>query len=333
MAELRTLLIRYVQGKCNPEEIVLLKNWIRTEEGERILEEFIEAQWKLPDEHTTVESNLLFEKIQQNISKKNDQVWNERFVPYAHIGKYAASLIFIILSTLFLFHYLNREEPQPREVSLLTKETQKGQKRTLNLTDGTRVVLNAESKLTFPEHFSDTLRVVYLSGEAFFEVEEDKNRPFVVQTSNIHIQVLGTSFNLHAYEEDSLTQVALLEGKVSVQSAQENNGKFAMELTPGEMSSYHKSGRNFTKDTFDIKAMSGWKDGILYFKDADYDKITRTLERWYGVEFTYKGNGKPIWRYNGEFDDQSLEYVLESISYACKFSYALKDTQVIIHNP
>ncbi|MEK6481311.1 FecR domain-containing protein [Catalinimonas sp. 4WD22] len=332
MAELRTLLIKYFQGKCNPEEIVLLKKWIHSEEGEHMLEEFIEAQWGLPDDHTTEESNLLFEKIQQNLSKETP-VWNKRFIPYSHIGKYAASLIFIILSTLFLFHYLNREEPQPREVSMLTKETQKGQKRTLNLTDGTRIVLNAESKLIFPERFSDTLRVVYISGEAFFEVAEDKNRPFIVQTSSIHIQVVGTSFNLNAYEEDSLTQVALVQGKVNVQSTQQYYGKLAMELTPGEMASYHKSGRNFTKDTFDIMAMSGWKDGILYFKDADYDKIIRTLERWYGVEFTYNGNGKPIWRYNGEFEDKSLEYVLESISYACKFSYTLKDTQVFINNP
>ncbi|MDF9801288.1 transmembrane sensor [Catalinimonas alkaloidigena] len=330
MAELRTLLIRYFQGKCNPEEIVLLKKWIRSEEGERILEEFIDAQWKLPDDYTTVESNLLFEKIQQNISKKTP-VWNERFVPYSHIGKYAASLLFFILSTLFLFHYLNRQEPQVREVSMFTKETQKGQKRTLNLTDGTRIVLNAESKLTFPEHFSDTLRLVCLTGEAFFEVAEDKNRPFIVHTSSIDIQVLGTSFNLHAYEEDSFAQVALLQGKVSVQSTQKKYGELVMELTPGEMASYNKSDQSFTKNAFDIKSTSGWKDGILYFKNAGYDEIIKRLEHWYGVRFTHEGNDKPLWMYNGEFENKSLEYVLESISYACKFSYTLKDTQVIIN--
>jgi transmembrane sensor len=333
MADPRTLLLKYLQGKCSPDEISLLSKWIDSEEGKRILEELIAQQWNLPEQSTPLASEKIYARIHQQISKKKPE---QLVIPHPvfRMGRYAAALGFILLSVFFIYQAMNHKaEPLTREVPVLSKTTQKGQKRTLTLTDGTRIVLNAESALTFPERFSDTLRTVFLQGEAFFDVAEDKNRPFIVNTPTIHIQVLGTSFNLSAYQDDSLSNVALLQGKVHVQQNQADPNQPALALKPGEMATYHKHSQHLSTGDFDVKAISAWKDGILYFNNAGYQEITQVLERWYGVQFAYEGKKQPVWLYKGEFEDKSLEYVLESISYACKFSYQLKDNQVMIYNP
>lgn len=326
----RALVEKYQQGKCTAEEMAFLKQWIQTGEAAELLEEMIEQQWASEETHQlgTPESQPLYRKIQKHLFPNRLRT----LAPYrsyrAFAWKVAAALAFVVMATLLLIKPSEDQESLPMAESVtITKTTARGQKRTTMLPDGTKVVLNAESSLSYPEQFADSIRVVTLQGEGFFEVTKDSLRPFVVQTTTVETQVLGTSFNVRAYVEDTIAQVALVTGKVSVQSKDQ---KAVVLLTPGTMATYHRAQHTMDQTDDFPPTVTAWKDHILLFRHANYQTITTTLEQWYDVDFVNTADRQPDWQYNGEFEDKSLEYVLESISYACRFSYTIRDKKVII---
>ena len=155
------------------------------------------------------------------------------------------------------------------------------------LPDGTKVHLNAGSRLVYPEFFKDKHRTVFLMGEAFFDVKENKNRPFVVKTTDVKLKVLGTKFNVSAYSSDNVIETVLTEGKVSLEPL--NGGVFAksMELLPNQLASFDKGTQELVVNDVDVSNYVLWKDGILKFESTDLSRIVKRLERFYNVRFYY----------------------------------------------
>ncbi len=157
-----------------------------------------------------------------------------------------------------------------------------GGENTIVLSDGTRVKLNAESKLIYPTRFLNRQRTVFLEGEAFFDVTPDKTRPFVVQTRLGDVKVLGTRFNVNVYPEDSACCATLVEGRVAV-----NTPALArdMILEPGEQAVF--SGTQATKSEVELEEYVGWVKGLYTFKNKKLKDIMRTFERWYNIDVVY----------------------------------------------
>ncbi len=335
MIDKRLLLQKYIQGKCTPEELAFLRTWIKSEEAATPMEEIIEGYWNTSEESAAVQldSRQLFDKIELQLPEGKEKIVPQHKFRIPLIWKYAAIISMLIMASVFFTNRFtsSKEKLMAKEEILVIKEAKRGQKRTFELEDGTRVVLNAESNFSYPTHFSDTLRLVYLEGEAFFDVTPDPHRPFVVKTSTVETRVLGTSFNICAYPSNTVTNVALVTGKISVQDLPVGNTLGPLVLSPGEMAVYDKTSQMLSEKNFDVKSTTAWKDGVLYFQESDYTEITQTLGRWYDVTFKYQPGYVPQWQYNGEFEAKSLEYVLESLSYACKFSYSIQGKQVIIN--
>lgn len=156
------------------------------------------------------------------------------------------------------------------------------------LPDGTKVVLNAGSRLVYPEVFKDKNREVLLVGEAFFDVEHDSEHPFVVQTTDIRIQVLGTRFNVSAYPADKTIETVLTEGKVRLEK--NNAGIFSesIDLNPNELASFNKSTKKALVLSVDTENYTLWKDGLFKFESTDLNRIVKKLERYYNIHFHYK---------------------------------------------
>jgi len=207
----------------------------------------------------------------------------------------------------------------------ITKSTAKGQKANIALKDGSIVRLNAESSITFPESFSADKREVILKGEAFFEVKEDKNRPFLVSAYDVQTTVLGTSFNIQAYDAASVS-VALVTGSVKVNASTGDSTlkEATVVLSPGEQAVYDNASSTINIDIFDEKKWTAWKDGIIYFADADYRQVFERLARWYGVEFQFADAPTETWEYSGEFHDMSLELLLNTIGYSKGFDFQIQ---------
>lgn len=157
----------------------------------------------------------------------------------------------------------------------------------LLLPDGTKVYLNAGTRLVYPEFFVDKTREVFLVGEGYFEVSHDAEHPFVVQTTDVKVKVLGTKFNVSAYSSDNTIEAVLTEGKVSMYPV--NAGFFSggKELKPSQLASFDKSTREIQLKTVETDNYTLWKDGLFKFESTDLNRITKRLERFYNIRFLY----------------------------------------------
>ena len=156
------------------------------------------------------------------------------------------------------------------------------------LPDGTRVFLNAGSRLIYPENFSGKTREVFLVGEAYFDVKHDLNHPFIVQLNDLRVKVLGTRFNISAYSADNIIETVLAEGKVSMEK--NNAGLFdkVTELVPGQLASFDRTIQSINLKSVDANNYILWTKGLFQFESTDLSRITKRLERYYNIRFEYK---------------------------------------------
>jgi transmembrane sensor len=155
----------------------------------------------------------------------------------------------------------------------------------LSLTDGTKVWLNASSSITYPVAFTGNERKVSVTGEAYFEVEKGKI-PFIVQKGDMDVQVLGTHFNVNAYDDEAELKVTLLEGKVKVTEHKTQQSKL---LSPGEQAVLNQNSKLNTQNSVNLEQVMAWKEGVFDFSGADIQSVMRQLARWYNVQVDYTG--------------------------------------------
>jgi transmembrane sensor len=170
------------------------------------------------------------------------------------------------------------------EVSYNTITIPNGGQYQLILADGTKVWLNAASSLRFPTAFTGNKRTVELTGEAYFEVAKNKDKPFNVKTATQTVQVLGTHFNINAYSNETNVKTTLLEGSVKVYSA-----NVSVMISPGQQSVLESNGSFEIKRNLDTDEIVAWKNGIFQFNEADIQTVMRQIARWYNIDVEFKG--------------------------------------------
>ncbi|MEX2336254.1 MAG: FecR domain-containing protein [Fulvivirga sp.] len=249
----------------------------------------------------------------------------------------AAAVVSVLLVISFLLFERSIDNAIEKETAVekIVKENPLGQKSTIFLRDGSEIILNSGSRITYDETFGKTERQIYLEGEAFFKVAKNKHLPFKVFANGLVTTALGTSFNVKAYKEGENTKVTLLSGSVLVHNSTKD-GKDAVDplmLIPGEQAIYASGERkSLTKNTFDVQLETGWKDGIIVFKDESADNVFSYLEKWYGVKIAEVNQSSKKWNYSGQFQNMSLHGVLTSIGFTMGFEFLLKENNVkIIH--
>ncbi|MEO9145512.1 MAG: FecR domain-containing protein [Ginsengibacter sp.] len=176
-----------------------------------------------------------------------------------------------------------------------TITTPRGGQYQLTLADGSQVWLNAASSITFPTSFVGDTREVKITGEAYFEVAHNANMPFHVKVGNITVQVLGTHFNINAYEDEGVIKTTLLEGSVKVSEGKEN-----VMIEPGEQAQIkNPSDKIIVKKDVDMEEVVAWKNGLFQFDNTNIQDIMRKISRWYDVEVVFEGD-IPNTRFNGK---------------------------------
>jgi len=183
-----------------------------------------------------------------------------------------------ILSVTDNLAQLENEKPLQNRLEVPFKTTYK-----VVLQDGTRVWLNAGSTLDFPSEFSSRERKVQLSGEAYFEVTHNDKKKFVVETNGMSVQVLGTTFNVKAYKDESVIYTTLMEGSVSVK---DKSGRI-LKIVPGEQAAYDRDQNEMVMRFVDTSLYTSWKEGSFDFENAPLDDILRRVGRWYGLDIVY----------------------------------------------
>ncbi|WP_299528010.1 FecR family protein [uncultured Lutibacter sp.] len=203
----------------------------------------------------------------------------------------------------------------------------------LVLSDGTRIKLNAGSSIKYPVKFLEGKdRIVYLNGEAFFDVTKDQKHPFIVNANEINIRVLGTQFNVSSYPEDQQINTVLVEGAVSIYNKEEAyNKNTASLLTSGHKAEWVKNRKSISIEEADTSIYTAWMDGKLIFKDLPFKTIIKKLERRYNV--TIENNNELLGekRYDGTFDIETIEQVLNTLNKHFAIQYTIKNNQIIIN--
>ncbi|WP_200979273.1 FecR family protein [Echinicola sp. 20G] len=235
--------------------------------------------------------------------------------------KIAAAILLIFCAWIILDTYVVKEPVELAPLKWEVRENPAGIKSTIKMGDGTVVNLNSNSKLTFLEKFPDSLRLVKLEGEAFFDVQKD-GRPFLVDLGKTQVEVMGTTFNVEKRQEGKLS-VALVSGKVKVKDQLGNQ----VILNPMEMLKINENGE-VSLTSFDTTEIIGWKDKILVFKNSNKTEIIQKISDWYGVEVLCDPKIKDNWAYSGEYHNESLENVLKGIKRTLNIDYNINGKKV-----
>lgn len=189
----------------------------------------------------------------------------------------------------------------------------------LTLSDGSKIWLNAMSELRFPVHFGEKERVVYLKGEAYFEIAHDASKPFRVEVGGTQVEVLGTHFNINSYTQVTAT---LLEGAINI-----SNPSGAQRLKPGQEA---KVGEHITLHDANIEKAMAWKNGDFYFKSDDIREIMEQLSRWYDIAVHFE-NELPLRKFSGNIQRSvNLSEVLEMLSYVSDAKFEVSGQQVSV---
>lgn len=316
------LLEKYAEGLCSSEERLAVEKWLDN----------AEAEVSFPSEQDIpLHQARIWQKVGQHVY--DHQLHTKQIHAFWKPWLVAATVLVACALSFFLFKRQYESKP------LLTKhvaniqyqriKTAKGEKRAIRLSDGTEIYLNADSEIHFPARFSDTSRQVILSGEAYFAVAKDAKRPFVVRTSQTSVRVLGTVFSLKAYAEHTTTLV-VKEGKVQFSALSGNQGGGHLILTANQRGQFNVS-TGLKKDNVYANRYLAWKDNKLIFDNESMKNATLTLERWYNIEVNKIPEHIAREHYTGEFEGQSLEYVLERMSYVMQFKYTINKKNVTIY--
>jgi len=314
------LLIKFITGNLEENEAKDVRRWINADEANK--NEFI----RLKNIHAFASEGKHKLRIEEDFLQLNRQI-NQIHQPTKRIVfrkylKYAAILV-VALFIGFSASEIRNQFPSFDEDELTNEfYAPEGQISEFKLADGTRVWLNSGTRIKVPVNFGVRSRVLSMEGEAFFEVTRDRKRPFMIQTNELFVRVLGTSFNVSAYNTDGNSEITLIEGRVGVK---EKTGLRLGVLMPGQQLVYEKeTGRNF-KRVVDTAPYEAWRDGKMIFKDQSLLYIAERLERWYNVKIEFDDETISKLKFTGTIlKNKPLSQVLEAITLTAPVRFEIK---------
>ncbi|TMU50433.1 FecR family protein [Flagellimonas algicola] len=207
-----------------------------------------------------------------------------------------------------------------------------GKRFELRLSDGTMAHLNAGSSVRFPIQFLEGMdRQVFVSGEAYLDVAKDSLHPFIVNADKLNVRVLGTRFNVHAYQEDGISEIVLVEGSVGLYEKDELFDKDrATMLTPGYKASFRKNNGEIEVKPAITSIYTAWRKGELVFRNMTFENILKKLERHYDVTITNENKNLTGKEFNASFKAVPLEKVLKSMSEVYDLRYSIENDKITI---
>jgi transmembrane sensor len=296
----------------------------------------------------------------QEIEKNEDKAFSfktkqSRF----HLKLIIASLLLVTSGILSWSLFFNKKTADTSIAKLTAYNnnnisTKPGSKTQVKLPDGTLVILNADSKLSYPDNFLGNTREVKLEGEAFFEVTHNAEKPFIVHTSLMDIRVLGTVFNVKSYAGDNESEASLLKGSIQVTLKNRKDEKIMLKpnekisvfaLTPVQnepeipvdtsAETLAASPISIDKINFDAKDKIinevAWTQDKLVFNNENFEAIALTLERWYGIKIVIKNQHLKDQRFTGKFKNENIDQVLKAFQLSYNFKYKTENNIIIIY--
>ncbi|MCF6361663.1 MAG: DUF4974 domain-containing protein [Cyclobacteriaceae bacterium] len=327
------LVKKYISNECSKDEDELIENWLIDPQKRVSVNKLMKSQWEEYDsssyKNEFFNAHALLDKVHTTIQSKNVAPLKTSNKPwYSFQWMRIAAILLLPMISIGVYYTLSNPEQTTESIAYSHIENKSGQKSKIYLPDGSKVWLNAESKLSFPQKFVGNKREVSLEGEAFFEVVENPDLPFIVTTADINIKVLGTSFNVSAFPEDLVTETTLETGSVALKKV--NSNEDFLMLEPNQKATYSKKKQSFAIKNVDPSFFTSWKDGRLKFHNTSFDEVATKLERWYGVEIQYPKTLSNEYHLTFTLNNESLEKILQLMKTLVPVSYHIDGKNVKI---
>ena len=325
-----TLVTRYLSREVSVDEIEQLNSLLKQKKYSTLFnaikEKWIEAEHGESSFEYNPERGLTL--LTAKIRTYNPSFQWEKKVKQKYLFPYqprslriAASIAFLFVLVTGAFFVVNVLKQKSVAITWNEKKTVMGEKSIVTLLDGTKITLNADSKLKYPVRFGEESREVSLEGEAYFEVTHDAKKPFVVHTGRVSTTDLGTKFNVYAFPNEENIIVSLEEGKVEVSTNKSSAKKEDVVLSPKQQLVYNKENETNTIEEFDLQKVIGWKDNILVFDNEPLSKVLVPLERYFGVKFEIADQSLANRNIKANFKNESFWTVVNVLEKATGLTY------------
>ena len=322
------LLFKFIKGQLNPADKRKIYEWIRKHPDNQKNFNRLKAQYVAStfSEVSNDDSHIHYKKFSKEVRIQRKY-------------KYVLSIASVNIISFFVFNHFETSNIsnnksldtnlQDQYSTIISKEGN----HEVTLPDGSKITLNVDSKLTFPKAFSDSLREVTLTGEAFFDITHNQKKPFIVNANKIKIKVLGTSFNVKSYNMDEKIETTLVTGKVELIKDKET----PVILSPSQKAVFYKSQNKLKIEKVNSSNVIAWRDGKLIFNNTSMTDVVADLERKYNVKFIINSPKLLAYEYTGTFDNLTIDEVLGLLVISSPIKYSEKDGKnypryVVAHN-
>ncbi len=325
----KELLEKYLDNRCTSQEVEAILNWMKQEsffsESKRLgkidWQQFIQEEGNVADEKL----DSLLDKIHHKINIENHRaVRAERQRLIGWISRAASVILIPVLAVLF--YTISENSRLTTQIATVAVDSLEviapvGSRTVVELSDGSVVHLNCGSRIKYPQFFSGSTRDVLLSGEGFFEVAHNPDKPFVVKAGHFDVKALGTVFNVNAYPENSYIATTLVEGKVLLEgTTSSGNMEPIKEMKPGQHVTVEKETGEAETSFGQVEKYIAWTNGKLVFENEPIGEVAERLSRMFNVEIQLD---KEIvqYKYTVTFVDEPLFQILELLTVATPINY------------
>ncbi|WP_020402658.1 FecR family protein [Gracilimonas tropica] len=330
------LLSKYITGECSASEKKQVEKWAYQSPGNREYLEDLKKIWSYSGQknysselfNTEMDWTVLKNRIEDEALVGNIKTTASRSKfslnsTWSVLMRVAAIFLISGLFGFYTFKSIYVPVPEVQETVLRDIFMPKGKRGGVTLSDGSKVFLNADSRITIPTVFTGNVREVYLEGEAYFDVVENPNRPFIIKTRGAVVQVLGTSFAIRNYSDDKTVRTVVEDGVVSfkAEGAQTNDGVI---LTKGKLGKLDlNSKRMITEEVNDLDIYLSWKEGNLKFDDTKMTEVAKQLERRYDIKVEMSNESIGDLHLTAELRSRSMDNVIHTIATSLDLDYVI----------
>ncbi len=322
----------YLSGKASEEQVFIVEEWINASIENKAYFESLKKTWletgKLEPTPVIVNVDIAWDKLSSKIdayenSNKTISINRKQKNETSRILlRIAAVLIPIAILSIIYFWQTGRV----KQIDLFANEVSIQD----TLPDGTTVAINAKSKLSYPQKFKGSTREVILEGEAYFEVSHDKEKPFIIHTGDANIKVLGTSFNVNAYNENKEIEVLVKEGKVMLYSSDITSGDTnAVVLVAGEKGIFDKITHKVRKISESNINDLYWKTKTLIFSKTELSMVVETLQKFYGINIVFNNKDLYNCKLSATFINQPIDNIIDIIAKSFNLTFTKSGTTYI----
>jgi transmembrane sensor len=364
------LVSKKLAGEANTEELTELEGLLRSDPDMHYALQNISDLWNLPNQHS-IETDEAFERHTSRMKSTGiswpediSETTGEPFLQHRsnNIAWLTGIAAAVLLIAGVIWFYPGSKQPTTNTVANATSvekneiSTRNGSKTKITLPDGSKVWLNAGSKLVYNKEFGNQTREVELSGEAFFDVvhinapQNGEKIPFIIHTRQLDIRVVGTAFNVKSYPGENITETSLVRGKVEIMIHNRPDEKIILKpneklVVLNDEATERNKDSNQTVDNKpqplvsltklatredSLIAETAWVQNKLVFDNESFAEVAAKMERWYNVRFEFKDPHQQLLRFSGKIENETIQQALDAMSISGPFHYSLNGNNVII---